>query len=121
MRARSGTPTWAFDERVLVGGTPVAGSGYVLDVGSWTRMCAQHTDCRPGESPGFEAESMGRHFRHLRELERTRDEASRTLAQIAEESGRDSILYRRCRELWRRREEEAHASIFHGDFENARV
>ncbi|OFX24139.1 MAG: hypothetical protein A2V77_12195 [Anaeromyxobacter sp. RBG_16_69_14] len=64
---------------------------------------------------------MGRHFRHLRELERTRDEASRTLAQIAEESGRDSILYRRCRELWRRREEEAHASIFHGDFENARV
>ncbi len=64
---------------------------------------------------------MGRDFRHLRELERTRDEASRKLAQIAEESGQDSVLYRRCSELWCRREEEADASIFHGDLENATV
>ncbi len=64
---------------------------------------------------------MARPFSKLGELESTRERASRRLSQIAEESGQDSSLYRRCRELWHRREEDAFASIFHGDFDNARV
>ncbi len=57
----------------------------------------------------------------LRALDEIRERAARRLEGIAEKHGRASDLYRKCQSLWDKREEDAFASLVHGDFENAAV
>lgn len=59
--------------------------------------------------------------RQLPEIADARAQASERLAQIAGECGRDSPLYRCCRELWQRRLEDASVSLQHQDVDNALV
>lgn len=53
------------------------------------------------------------------ELARLRSEGARRLEVIAEENGTDSILFRRCREVWIERELGADLSVVSGDLRNA--
>jgi len=53
------------------------------------------------------------------EIARLRAEGARHLGVIAEENGADSILFRRCRELWVEREVGALLSVTSGDCANA--
>ena len=53
------------------------------------------------------------------EIARLRAEGARHLKAIAEENGANSILFRRCRELWVEREVGAFLSVTSGDCTNA--
>jgi hypothetical protein len=57
--------------------------------------------------------------RHLEILQAIRAEARTLLAQVAEESGPSSRLYRLCVELWHSREADAYTSLRYGDAINA--
>jgi hypothetical protein len=54
-------------------------------------------------------------------LDVVRAEASRKLAEIADQSGTDSPLHRLCTSMWRQRQEDARASLSYGDRANALV
>ncbi len=58
-------------------------------------------------------------MKELIEIARLRAEGARRLDLIAREDGADSVLYRRCREVWSERELDADLSVISGDWKNA--